>query len=183
MHERQAIREAIIAQLTGIAPAYPTDAQARVFKSREAPVRIAELPAINIYIDSELIAPGSELSSPRELKRVVVIAIEGWVRASENVDDALDALALQIETAMDSDPYLANNAFDSILASTETGIKLTGDKPMGCVHLEYAITYHSQVRTPAPAAIFDTASAKLSIDGEQAPADQSATLTTNIHGP
>jgi hypothetical protein len=181
MHERQAIREAMIAQLVGVAPAFRTQARARVFKSREAPMRLAELPAINIYVDSELITPGSEATSPRELKRVVVMAVEGWVSASENVDDALDDLALEIEAAMDVDTFLGDTAFDSVLVSTEMGIKPTGDRPMGCVHLEYAITFHSQVRSEVPAAIFDTASARLSIAGEQATADQSSTLTTDIN--
>ncbi len=181
MHERQAIREAILAQLLGTAPAYRTSAGARVYKSREAPNRKAELPAINIYTDSEPVDEGSKNTAPRELKRIAVIAIEAWVTASDNVDDALDALALEIETAMDLDVNLADTAFDSILLSTDIGLKLDGERPMGVLHLEYAVTYHSQIRAPAPTALFDIASAKTSLGGAQAPLDQTSDLVVDIN--
>jgi hypothetical protein len=181
MHERQAIREAIKAQLIGTPPTFATAARDRVFKSREAPLRVAELPAINIYTDSEPVDPDSGNSAPRELKRTAVIAVEGWVVASDDVDDRLDDLALEIETAMDQDLNLTDTAFDSVLVSTEIGINPKGERPMGCVHMEFAVTYHTQIRTVAPVALFDTADIRVSLDGTQALDDQAHDLVTDIN--
>ena len=89
-HERQQIRDAVVAQLKGTAPTYRTAAGARVFKTRMVPIRTAELPALNVYVDSETVDTKS--SAPVELTRTVVVAVEGWVSASDDVDDALDDL-------------------------------------------------------------------------------------------
>lgn len=152
MHERQAIREAVIARLKGTAPAWATSARDRVYSSRMAPLRTAQLPAISVYVDSDVVDDLSKNSAPRELKRTVTIAVEGWVPAAGDtpVDDALDELALQIETAMDGDLNLAGTAFDSMLTLTEIGIKLDGDRPLACAHLEFAVDYHSPLRVAEP---------------------------------
>lgn len=181
MHERQAIREAVIAQLIGTAPAFRTSAQGRVTKSRMAPMRGTELPAINIYTDGDETDANSKDTAPRELKRTTVVTIEAWAKYAENVDDALDDLALEIETAMDRDLNLANTAFDSVLERTEIGIKLDGDRPMGCVHLEYAVTFHTDLRVAAPTDIFDTASVRYDLAGAQAPADERTDTLSNIN--
>ena len=141
--------------LVGQAPDFATGAEQRVFKTRLAPVRASELPAISVYCDNETITDNG--TSPRELTRTMTVAIDGWARATENVDDALDDLALEIETAMDSSPELLDTAFTAALTSTEVGIKLDGDRPMGCVHLEYTVVYHSDLRVGHATDNFDTA--------------------------
>lgn len=181
MHERQAIREAVVAQLIGVAPAFRTSAQGRVTKSRMAPMRGTDLPAINIYTDGDETAAGSKDTAPRELTRTTVVTIEAWARYAENVDDVLDELALEIETAMDVDLNLAGTAFDSVLERTEIGIKLEGDRPMGCVHLEYAVTFHTDLRVAAPVDIFDTATVRYDLGGVQAPLDERTDTLTNIN--
>lgn len=180
MHERQAIREAVVAQLVGVAPVFRTAARDRVTKSRMAPIR-GELPAINVYTDGEEIDANSKNSAPRELMRTMTVTIEAWAKYAENVDDALDDLALEIETAMDLDLNLANTAFDSVLERTEIGIKLDGDRPMGCVHLEYAVTFHTDLRVAAPTDIFDTATVRYDLAGAQAPADERTDTLSNIN--
>jgi hypothetical protein len=181
LHERQAIREAIVSQLVGVAPAFRTDARDRVFKSRQSPLRSVELPAINVYTESESIRPGSESTAPRELTRTVTVAIEAWVKASENVDDALDALALQIETAMDLDLELSDTAFQSVLTSAEIGITTNSERPMGCVHLEYAVTYHSDLRVVEPVDIFDTATVGYAVVPAMPALDRANDAISNIN--
>lgn len=181
MHERQAIREAVVAQLVGVAPAFRTSARDRVTKSRMAPMRGGELPAINVYTDGEETDANSKNSAPRELMRTMTVTIEAWAKYAENVDDALDDLALEIETAMDGDLNLANTAFDSVLERTEIGIKLDGDRPMGCVHLEYAVTFHTDLRVAAPTDLFDTATVRHDLAGAQAVADTTNDTLTNIN--
>lgn len=175
MHERQAIRDAAVTALAGA-----TAAGARVYKTRLAPIRQAELPAISVYTEEESVTPESLKTSPRELTRSVTLAVEAWVRATDNVDDALDDLALEIETAMDADQNLGATAFDSILMRTEIGLKLDGDRPMGCVHLEYAVTYHTDLRVTESADTFDTAGIDYRVN-DVAATDQAQDLLTDVH--
>jgi hypothetical protein len=176
MHERQLLREAIVAQLKG--PSNDrTSAGERVFKTRQDPLRTWELPAISVYSVEEPVNEKSKSTAPRELERDLRVEIVGWVKATENVDDALDALALEIETAMDLDPNLrvtvddelCPRAFDSILEGTSFAERLEGERPMGSVVLTYVCTYHTQSRLPLPTEPFELAGVTINVDGEQLP--------------
>jgi hypothetical protein len=142
-HHRQLIRAAAVDMLTG-----QTDAGSRVYRTRSLPVRKIPLPAISVYTLEELVTPESVDTAPRELTRELPLLIEGWVRAGENVDDAMDELAVQIEAAMHADPYLRDTAAESILDSTVMEVIEDGDREMGLIVLTYAVTY----RTLAPEA-------------------------------
>ena len=174
------MREAVIARLAGPGPTYPTAAGARVFKTRLSPIRGLELPALNVYTDDE--TSDAKNSAPVELVRTVPVVIEGWVALTSGVDDALDALALQIETAMDSDSSFGDTV-ESTLTLTQFGYKLEGERQMGCVHLEYTTTYRTSARHAAPVDEFDTADVRTSIDGAQASDDQAHDLLTGLFTP
>ena len=183
MHERAAVRQAIVAQLTGAAPNWRTSAEGRVVKSRQAPVKRQSLPMISVASDSDITDTSSLQNAPRELKRNYQVVITGWVLAEQGieVDDALDALALEIEAAMDVDTFLDGHASDSVLLSSVFGEKLDGDRPMGVVELTYNVVLFTDLRAAAPAAIFDTAAIQTSLGGAQAPADQPADLVVGIN--
>ncbi len=162
-HERKEIRDAAAAHLVAAA----TSAGARVFKTRLNPMQGAELPAINLHTEQETVSEESKNTAPRELKRTVVLQIDGWVAGDlDTLDDDLDALALEIETAMDRNVNLEDvagehpKAHDSMLVSTEIDTAIVGNRPMGVVRLEYAVTYFSQLRTEAAVDDFDTADIK-----------------------
>lgn len=169
-HERKAIRAAVVAQLSG-----HTAAGTRVFPSRQPPVREVELPAICVYTDSEEVDEESANSAPRWLKRKAIVAIEVWAAAGDAVDDVLDALALEVETAMDSDDSLGGTAFWVWPTSTEIGITAIGKIPVGCCRMLYTVTYKTDLRTEARDAAFDalkTVDTKYDLAAAQAPADQ-----------
>lgn len=179
-HERQAIRAAMVALLKG-----NTDADQRVFQSRQSPVRDHELPAICLYTDSEVTEPASFKTAPRELERVLTVAIDAYIAAPNNdadqLDDALDAMAVQIETALDADPDFDGSVFWSGLAATEFAVALEGKRPIGVLHLEYTCVYHSDLRTAAAddaRDIFNTADVKIAVTPT---ADPSENLITPIH--
>jgi hypothetical protein len=143
MHQRQLIREAAKAALVG-----KTGAGARVYETRVVPFKRLELPAIAVYTLEENVDPASRSTAPRELKRTVDLAIEAAVKQGENIDDALDAIALEIERALHADETLGGAASDSILSSTEIDVLEDGDRLVGVVTLVYSVTYY----TDAPAA-------------------------------
>lgn len=183
LHERQALREAIVAQLKG-PDNDRTAAGARVRKSRQAPNQTDALPAISVFSSDEPIHESSAGTSPRELKRIVRVEIIGWVIGSADVDDALDALALEIETAMDIDlgfrttEEIENGdpsyAYDSILESTVLGEKLDGERPLGAVSMTYACEYRTGRRVELPTDDFETAATQISLGDEQDDEDDRA---------
>ncbi len=178
-HERKDIRDAAIAALLG-----ETDAGSRVSASRMAPPQNAELPCLSVYTDDETVDPASKNTTPRELRRTVTLAIEGWVSvpAGDALDDAFDALALEIETAMDADADLDQTVYSCVLDRTEMGVKMDGNRPMGCVRLEYTATYLTDLRLEEAENDFDTAATDYSLGGEQDDEDDQAhDLVEDIH--
>ncbi len=167
-HERQDLRDAVVTQLV----AAGMSVGSRVYKTRMGPIRATELPAVCVYISDETVDPTSRMTAPREMKRTAKVVVEAYARATEDVDDVLDALALEVETAMDVDLNFDETAFDSVLTSTELGIQMTGDRPMGAVQLTYSVIYHSDSRVAAPEDDFEGADAQYSLAGDQLTADQ-----------
>jgi hypothetical protein len=165
-HQRQVIREAVVAQLKG-----RTSAEDRVFKSREIPLKRCELPAICVYTLEETVDQDSRQSSPRRLSRPLQVAVELVVENSEDVDDVIDALALEVEDALEADPFFGSSCVDSMLASTQIGIDVTGAKPVGRALMAYAVLYE----TTATAATLDDLTkvhTETSLGGQQAPGDR-----------
>jgi hypothetical protein len=171
-HERQLLREAIVARLIGTAPAYRTAAGDRVRKSRHAPNTTDQLPVISVFSLEEPIHESSASTAPRELKRTASIEIVGWVVASANVDDVFDALVLQIEAVMDGDPQFDGYASDSILENTQFAESLEGERPIGAVSMTYTCTYFTQARRALPTDDFETAGVTTNVSGTQAEADR-----------
>ena len=153
MHERTQIRNALVAALTGTTPAV-----ARVFKQRVEPIRPADVPAVHVYFDSENIDADDSDHVPRVLKRVGVFGVDGWLAVTEDLEDKLDEFAEAIEAAIDSAHVALNECSeDVILSSTELGISVQGDRKLGCVHLEYSVTYRTPRRVAFPTDKFNTA--------------------------
>lgn len=142
MHQRTVIRHAVRDLLI----AAGTRAGMRVFPTQKSSLRLQDLPAICVYMLEETVDAESVNMAPRELTRQVPIVIECWVKVGENVDDEMDAIALEVETAMHADPYLGEAVAESILDSTIIVPDPTGDRTMGMVALTYQATY----RTLAP---------------------------------
>lgn len=139
-HQRQAIREAVVAQLRG-----KTGAEDRVFTTRAVPWKKTELPGIAVYTLEE--AVGSARTLPRELVRTLTLAVLGVVSDgvdAGNTDDQLDALALEIESAMHADPTFGGSpAEDSMLTSTAIEVTEDQGRPLGVVRLTYEVRYYT----------------------------------------
>lgn len=139
-HQRKLIREAVVAALKAAA----TGAGDRVYETRRLPHRRVELPAIGVYSleeDSE-----TKQTAPRILSRTLDLVIEAAVQDTGNADDALDAIAEEIENAMHPDPMFGGVCGDSFLSATTMAISEIGNLEIGVVRLIYTVSY----RTDAP---------------------------------
>lgn len=170
LHQRQIIREAVVAQLLG-----KTEAAERVFAMREVPLRRTELPAICVYTLEETVDPESQRSTPRRLLRTLQLAVEIVVQVTDGVDATIDALALEVEQQIDADPWFGGACMNTILASVQVGIDVQGERPVGRCLMSYAVTYETEA--PEIASLpalddLDTVHVEQDLSGNQAAADR-----------
>ena len=175
LHDRQQIREAVKAALIGAhgdPVQYATAAGARVYETRVVPFRRLELPAVAVYSLSE--TSDDEETAPRVLKRSLQLVVEAAVQQGDNVDDALDAISAQIETAMHRDPTFGGVASDSTLSSTRLDVYEEGERITGVAVMQYAVTYYTAAPAAADVTLDDleTVGIQTSLGGAQAEADR-----------
>lgn len=169
MHQREAIRSAVISRLSG-----NTAAGTRVSDTPVDPYpnRPGELPAISVYTPSDEI--DSDFTTPRELWRKLDLEIVAWVVHSDSSSAAhqMDDLASSIEGIMDTDLFLggACGGDGLVLSSTETAVikDLDGrriERPLGLLKMTYTIPYSSDRSTVTPPNALNTVDAKTQITG------------------
>lgn len=140
MHYRRVIREALQAQIIAAA----TIAGANVFTGRARPIleilRKRES-VVSIYTGDESAArsPDGQI-----YERSLTVSVELAAGGGDDLDDVLDAFALQIENAINANPTLGNVlSSDLALESTVSEITAAGNQLIGAVRLDYAATYHT----------------------------------------
>ena len=98
-HGRAQIRDQVRLQLTGLATT-----GARVFAGRVEPLAVSECPGLNVRVSEETAREDLmtlfESGGPREVQ----IVVEGYAAAGG--EDALDQIALEVETALEADPTI-----------------------------------------------------------------------------
>ena len=67
--------------------------------------------------------------------------IEVIAKANNDLDQALDDLAVQIEDALSADTSLGGLVKDTVLQTTDVQYLEDGDKPHGVMLMAYAVTY------------------------------------------
>lgn len=129
-HARTTIRGLIVSALTGIAT---------VTANRVHPY--FTLPSLNVVTVDEEVTEHLHGLQTRELS----VDIEIRVKATDDLDDALDALAVQVETAL-ADGLAGTK--DVTLAGTEIEYDDESEQPVGLARLTYIITYNCDPGDP-----------------------------------
>lgn len=128
-HARQQIREAAATTCTGL-----TTTGSTVYQSRVYPVET--LPALSLYTLSEQVIErtmeGNEL-------RELLLVIEGRVKATSNLDDTLDDIAEEVETALNADKTLSGAVKSLDLSETEIELSDDLEKPSGLIRLLFNV--------------------------------------------
>ncbi|MBT4292879.1 hypothetical protein HOD41_09335 [bacterium] len=132
-HARQQIRDAIIMQVTGL----PTTG-ANVYQSR---VRVFDtLPCLNVLtISEDLDADNSQMRGiqARELQ----IDIEVRIKSPLNLDDSLDTIAVEIESAIADDSTLGGLVKFIELQGTEIEFDDDLEQPVGQMTMRWLCLY------------------------------------------
>lgn len=144
-HVRQQIREYFETQLTGI-PIVGNN----VFASRVDPLTRAKLPAIIIYTQSER-SEDNSFSQRRTQVRTAEIAVEAYVRALTDFDDALDSISVEIEKAVLDDTTLGGLAVHCVLSSTEAQYSGESEQPVATIRLTFDVLYRTETGKPETA--------------------------------
>ena len=132
-HARQQIREACAALVTGL-----TTTGSRVFQSRMRPQASASLPCLLVTTNDEEITPGT-IGTIYE--RSLLLSIRGFAMGSATLDDTLDQIAVEVETAMAA-------YYRATLTAIEIDFDDEIEKPVGSVDLRYRVMYHTAAGTP-----------------------------------
>jgi len=140
-HVRKQIRNAAKGALQGLATTGD-----RVYVSRVYPLDRAKLPGLLIFTPAE--ASGRE-DSPTDLMRDMTLQIHGIARISSNMEDELDDIALEVETALDA-LGLAGLAkiYHGIQATVSTLEGEDADQPHGAIAMEFLYTYRTVTGAP-----------------------------------
>lgn len=145
-HVRQQIRENIGTTLTGLATT-----GSNVFETRLFPIGEAKLPAICIYTNSEE-AEYSTITPPRSQMRELSVAVEFYVKATTNLDDTLDTIAVEIEEALATDLTRGGLAKDTKVTTFEADYTAEGEQSVGIGRFTVVVSYvtlENDIETPA----------------------------------
>lgn len=130
-HARQSIRDAAVTALTRL-----TTTGTACYSGRVNPYET--LPCLSVYTLSESVE-GGELGTKQ--MRMLTLRVEARARAASDLDDTLDTITAEVETALMADRTLGGTAKTLELAQTE--IELSGDaeQPVGLAVLDFAVLY------------------------------------------
>jgi hypothetical protein len=138
-HVRQQIVDEVVATLK----AAGTDAGSRVYPSRLLPVRPDGVPAIYVYAHEEDGGERPHAGAPYQYDRTLTVATHCLVKADtgEALEEALNALVLQVETAMNADLTRGGLADETFYASLKMDLWGDGYQPMAQGQLLWAVKY------------------------------------------
>lgn len=144
-HVRKQIRDRLVALLTGL----PTTGQ-NVFPGRTRPLGADHPPTLLVYAIEEPadLQSGGE---PPTQGRALTVAIEGRVIGPDVPDDALDAIAAEVETAIGANQLLGGLVKEVTLTATRITTQAPGQSQAGEARLEYRVTYFTNEGAPETA--------------------------------
>lgn len=142
MHIRRAIRENLITTLTGL----PLTGD-RVFSNRVFPLSQSNHNGLVLFTDGETVEYLST-GSNRTQERIVNFRVEVYVRTKTDFDDKIDAILVDIESALHQDVTRGGYAADTMLGNLQIEYSGDGEVPVGIGSLDIMVKYHNQEGSP-----------------------------------
>lgn len=144
-HLRTQIRRAIYDAVNGLA-----STGQNVFLSRRIPLAEEHIPALCIYAITEESA-NETMGTERRLRRGLDVGIECVSFDTDALDDELDRIAYEVETAIAADPTLGGLVYDAALTGTRIVLQPTraGERAVGSALLTFRATYRAKFDDPS----------------------------------
>lgn len=143
-HVRRQIREAVETALDGL------PSGAHVVKPRGHAVPRVRLPAVRVVALEEAAEP-DVMGDGGTLARRVTVTVQALAEGGDDLENVLDDLAGEVETAVSADPTLGGLAEDSWLAATEAAPGEPGERRTGSIELAFAVLYRTARGAPTVA--------------------------------
>lgn len=139
-HARQQIREAIATAVTGL-----TTTSTRVFQSRMRPASDSQLPCLLVTTDGEDI----DTTVQARQARMLTVMVRAIAKSSSGLDDTLDQMALEVETAVAGAGSLGGKVPGGMeLRRIDIEFDDTTDKPVGVASMEFRAGYFVSAGSP-----------------------------------
>lgn len=143
-HVREQIRKAAASALTGL-----TTTGTRVFVNRRRPVGDADLPCLLVYCGDEPNIEGMTAGKPKRLQRDLKLIVKGLVKSGTALDDTLDDIAAEVETAIAANLTLGGLVKEGLwLRSIEAGETDELETPAGTIVMAFDAGYATNSNTP-----------------------------------
>ena len=143
-HIRKQVRDAVAARITGL----PTTG-ANVFKSRVDPLPDSSLPALRVYTIRDEAERLTQGTAPR-VERQIQVVIEGVVKISTDLEDALDLIGVEVEVAL-AGQDLGGLVEDFFLVEATKALSGEGEQQAGLLRMEFSATAHVAENDPETA--------------------------------
>ena len=139
-HVRQQLREAVTAAVTGL-----STTGSRVYQSRVYPLDTSSLPCLLVTSDGDK-SEAITVHSPYQQERATTIRIEGVAKAVSNIDDTLDTISKEVETA------IAGSSTAIVKGLIYQGAQIdydgSGEQPIGKVTMIFAKDLYTLSNAP-----------------------------------
>jgi len=140
-HLHQQIRAAIVTALTGLATT-----GTRVYANRLQPLPDALSPTLLVTLDEETATPATFHTNPI-LERELRLTVAAVAKATSGLDDTLDQISKEVETALSGGITLSGRRLDF----TYTGMSFDdeqGDKPVGIKRMSFTVPFTAAANAP-----------------------------------
>lgn len=134
-HVRQQIRDRIAQVIT----TSTTLVRRRVYKTRVYPLTEGNLPAVTVYTGQEV--SNLQTIGARTLMRNLDVAVDVYVKVTDNFDRDVDNIAVQIEEAIADDFTVNGLAKSAVLTGTDIDFSGEAEQPVGIARLTFTIQY------------------------------------------
>ena len=136
MHIRQSIRDNVKTTLTGLGITGD-----RVYANRIYPFLQQVSNGILIYTESEQ-TEYLTMGRPRSQERTLTLKVEIYAKSTANLDNLIDDIALEIESALYTDPTRGGVATDTMIMNFDSDFNGDGDSPVGVGILDVIVKYN-----------------------------------------
>ena len=135
-HVRKQIRDAVKTLITGL-----TTTTTSVFASRVYDLEESNLPALLLYTNDEASGPQT-MSFPRSIERNLEVVVDAVAKANASLDDTLDTMVKEVETAIAADVTLSGLVKDITLTVIEIGLTGNAQNPTGNARMTFTANYY-----------------------------------------
>lgn len=140
-HLHTQIRNAIKAKVTSLATT-----GARVYANRLHPLRDADLPALLITCDTEAVELLTAHAPAMQLRKLDVL-VDGVAKASTALDDTLDQISLEVETALAAGITVGGQVLYPVYSGGEFRDE-TLEKPVGVKSMRFSVQFSAMSNAP-----------------------------------